>query len=85
VIACVEREWKRSEPLEPVLTSIHDRMMLVRQIRRRLPPNPLRSMIECEGDIDGRSRFGYQMKVLGRRTVPFIKDCMASVRRLVRD
>lgn len=84
VIRCVEKEWRRSGPLEPILTSVHDRKLLFQQVGRRLPPNPLRSMVQCEGDIDGRIQFGYQMRVLSRRAGPFLKDCISAVGRLRR-
>ena len=37
---CVEREWARNERLEPILTSTHDKRLLMHQIARRIPPEP---------------------------------------------
>jgi hypothetical protein len=76
ITRCVEREWARKERLEPILTSTHDKRLLLHQIARRLPPNPIRSTIEAEGDLYGNRRMIYQAKVLGRRALPFARDSL---------
>ena len=80
IISCIEREWRR-EPLEPILTSLHDKGLLLRQIIRRIPPNPIRATIEAEGDLYGARRGLYQVAVLGRRFGPFIGQTMNVVKR----
>jgi hypothetical protein len=70
----IESEWKRGDDLEPVLASVHDEKLLARQIFRRLPPNPIRSTIEGNGDLYGPWRWLYQTLVLIRRSVPFARD-----------
>jgi hypothetical protein len=84
ITRCVEREWARSERLEPVLTSTHDRGLMLRQIARRLPPNPIRATIEANGDLYGHRRSIYQMQVLGRRALPFTRDLLSVVKRRFR-
>lgn len=74
VIRCVEYEWERGGNIEPVLASTYDRHVLLDQLRRRFPPNPLRSVIEAEGSIDRRVTYDYQLRVLLRRSIPFLKD-----------
>lgn len=83
VTRCIEKEWKRGGNIEPVLTSIYDRSVMIDQLKRRFPPNPLRSVIEAEGSIDRIVRFDYQMRVLCRRSVPFLKDLGEHLRRRV--
>jgi hypothetical protein len=81
VSKCVESEWRRGGNIEPVLTSIYDRKVLVDQLKRRIPPNPIRAVIEAEGNIDRRLRLDYQLRVLGRRSLPFLKDLGKNVKR----
>ena len=81
VARCVEREWKRPDPLEPLLTSLHDKRLMLRQVARRLPPNPIRATIEADGDIYGSRRWLYQAAVLGRRARPFFRDSISVLRR----
>lgn len=71
---CIEREWDRNKRLEPILASTHDNRLLLHQIMRRIPPNPLRSTIEAEGDLYGNKRMIYQAQVVMRRAVPFARD-----------
>lgn len=73
ITSCVEREWRR-ERLEPVLTSVHDKGLLFRQIMRRMPPNPIRATIEANGDLYGSRRWWYQAAVIGRRLGPFLRQ-----------
>jgi hypothetical protein len=79
VSRCVEREWARSR-LEPVLTSVHDRELLWEQMRRRMPPNPIRATIEANGDLYGPMRWWYQFLVIARRLGPFLRDTLFAVR-----
>jgi len=77
ITKCVEREWRRAYRLEPVLTSTHDKRLLLHQIARRIPPNPIRATIEAEGDLYGNRRRIYQAQVIGRRALPFVRDLAA--------
>jgi hypothetical protein len=80
IVRTIEREWKRSYRLEPVLTSTHDGWLLVDQIARRIPPNPIRCTIEAGGDIYGNRRFLYQLVIMKRRAAPFLKDLINFLR-----
>jgi hypothetical protein len=83
---CVEKEWAiHSSPIQPVLVSLYDRRILFDQLRRRLPPNPLRAMVESEGDIDSPIQFGNQLRVLGRRAMPFARDACEYLFRRITD
>lgn len=81
---CLEIEWRRAERLEPILTSTHDKGLLVRQIARRLPPNPIRATIEADGDLYGNRRWVYQAQVIGRRAMPFVRDLLSFAKLKVR-
>jgi len=80
IIRTIEREWKNDYRLEPVLTSTHDRRLLLAQITRRIPPNAIRCTIEAEGDIYGGKRFLYQLATMKQRMTPFIKDLISYFR-----
>jgi len=84
ITRCVEKEWARNEVLEPILTSTHDTRLLLHQIARRLPPNPIRSTIEAEGDLYGKRRWVYQAQVIGRRAMPFARDTIAFAKMKIR-
>jgi hypothetical protein len=77
---CIEREWQR-EPLEPILTSTRDKRLLLRQIMRRIPPNPIRATIEANGDLYGARRWWYQAAVIGRRLGPFLRQIVSFTAR----
>jgi hypothetical protein len=78
---CLAREWKRSEKLEPILGSTYDKRLLMRQVLRRIPPNPIRATIEANGDLYGRRRSLYQLQVFTRRSAPFFKNSIAMLSR----
>ncbi|MGB7070946.1 MAG: nucleotidyltransferase family protein [Pyrinomonadaceae bacterium] len=74
VSKCVEKEWSHGELLDtPVSTQIHDPKRLIIEIRKRIPPNPIRATIEMEGDLYGGSRHLYQAMILAWRSVDFLK------------
>jgi hypothetical protein len=84
VIKCIEREWRQTERLEPILSSTRDKRLLLHQLLRRMPPNPIRATIEANGDLYGRRRWWYQVGVIGHRAGPFMKDTARFVRLKVR-
>lgn len=84
VFRCIEREWNREGRLEPVLTTVHDKRLLFQQILRRLPPNPIRATIEADGDLYDHRRAWYQMRVLARRTGPFLRGSLAFAMTILR-
>ena len=85
VAKCVEKEWKRGGNIEPVLTSTYDWAVFLDQLKRRIPPNPIRAVIEAEGSMDRSFTLDYQMRVLGRRSLPFLKDVGEHLRRRLKN
>jgi hypothetical protein len=81
ILRAVEREWRQSEDLQPILAVSYDPRWMFRQILRRLPPNPIRATIEADGDLYDNSRLIYQIRVLRRRTRPFFKGVAEQLRR----
>jgi hypothetical protein len=74
---CVESTWSTESHLRGIDESITDRKQLIRQVRNRIPPNPIQSTVFCEGAFDDGSRLGYQVRDTFGRIIP-------SVRRLSR-
>jgi hypothetical protein len=69
----LEKEWSSDIRLRPIETCLGDRKELIRQVWRRLPPNPIRSTIECEAMFDGSSRSVIQLKTIAMRIGPSLK------------
>ena len=76
---CVERGWAADVKLRGLDESITDRTGFVRQIRNRLPPNPIQSTVFCEGAFDHRSRLGYQFRDTLGRIIPSIRRISRAV------
>lgn len=71
--AYVERAWASEGRLRGIDESITDRKLLVRQIKNRIPPNPIQSTIFCEGSFDDRSRVPYQIRDMFGRFIPSVR------------
>lgn len=63
---CIEAEWHSDVRLEPVVGHLGSPASLIRQLRKRLPPNPIRATVEMEGSIDARSRAFYQLGCMAK-------------------
>lgn len=69
----VEKEWSSGTPHRSLHTCLNDPAEFIRQLRKRLPPNPLQATIEQEGDIRATSRVPYQIASMRNRLVPSLK------------
>jgi hypothetical protein len=74
VVRCVEHEWEDHVILYPLLSVYNDPKKLLQQVRKRIPPNPIRSTIESEGSLRHGWRTYYQAKVYLRRIPAFINS-----------
>jgi hypothetical protein len=69
---CIESEWASGVWLEPVVSHLRSPSSLLQQIRRRIPPNPIRATVEMEGRINARTRVLYQIGTMTKMlTHPF--------------
>jgi hypothetical protein len=73
VIKTVESEWASETNLLPLISVINDRDMFFKQVRKRLPPNPIQATVEMEGDFDNKPRFIYQIPDVFFRLASSIK------------
>lgn len=69
----VEKEWSSGTPHRSLHTCLSDPAEFIRQLRKRLPPNPLQATIEQEGDIRATSRIPYQIASMRNRLLPSLK------------
>lgn len=77
LIKTVEKEWASDVRLRPIHTCLNDWREVLRQIIKRIPPNPIQSTIENEGDFDETSRVKYQLKSVVKRLMPSIRRVAA--------
>ncbi len=68
----LEREWKFENRLLPLSFGIRKPSLLIEQISRRLPPNPLASIVEVEGEIGEYLPIGCQIRCMFKRIGPGI-------------
>lgn len=73
LVPALEREWKMDIPLRSLHACLNDRRLLWKQIKKRIPPNPIQATIDMEGAFDERSRLYYQVGSVVKRTLPSIK------------
>jgi len=70
LVKAVEKEWKSGVPLLALHTLLRNPEMLVKQLKKRLPPNPIMATVEMEGSFDARTRVFYQMRSFFHRLMP---------------
>jgi hypothetical protein len=73
VVKRVEMEWRDPVHLLPLLTFTRDPKQFLRQAKKRLPPSPIRAMVEMEGEING-PLFYYQIGCFAKRIPPFLRS-----------
>lgn len=73
LVRAVEKEWASDVRLLPLHFFWKDKKNLWKQIRKRVPPNPIQATIEMEGDFDSHIRLGYQIRNMLLRLSPSIK------------
>ena len=80
LIKTVEREWRSGLQSIPLIVCLRDPAAFLRQLRKRIPPNPLQATIEMEGDIRHGSRMRYQLGSMRKRFLPSIKGVSGVIR-----
>ena len=70
LVRTVESEWASGDTDKPLEFAMYDKRMLLKQLLRRLQPNPIRSTVEMGGSFDSRTRVLYQIGNSARRVSP---------------
>jgi len=73
LIKCVEKEWGENVGSIALESQLKSPGSFIRQLRKRIPPNPIQATINCEGEFSDRSRFGYQMRDMLSRLIPSVR------------
>ncbi|HMJ09197.1 MAG TPA: nucleotidyltransferase family protein [Pyrinomonadaceae bacterium] len=81
VTETVESEWKSGVRLRPLVSCLGEPRMLMTQIRKRFPPNPIQATIEMQRPIETRLRRSYQVRTMFRRVGPSIEKFKAGFKR----
>jgi hypothetical protein len=76
---CLEREWAKNLEIRPLHTQLKYPLGLLRQIRKRIPPNPIQATINCEGDFRKGTRIRYQILDMFNRMIPGIKRVSSTI------
>ena len=63
----VEKEWQSGIRLVPLKATGNNYTAFLRQVWKRLPPNPVTATIDCEGDFDAKTRVFYQIRDICKR------------------
>jgi len=69
-IKAIDREWASDITLRPLHHCLNDPGMLLKQIRKRVPPNPIWATVDMEGSFDARTRVFYQIGSVIKRSFP---------------
>src|SRR5690606_32199325 len=70
----LEKEWERGPYVRRVMSSVITRpRLLLEQLHRRFPPNPIAATIDTETPIDNSSRIPAQIKSLMNKVGPFAR------------
>jgi hypothetical protein len=80
LIETLEKEWKSDERLIPLHQCLHDKKRLFKQIKKRIPPNPIQATIDMEGDFDNKPRIFYQIGDIFFRLKPSITRLIKTLR-----
>ena len=85
LIKAVEREWSSGVRLLPLYRYTRDPGGFLKQVKKRLPPNPIHATIDMEGSFDATTRIHYQIGTIAKRMVPSIKKLFISARTELRN
>lgn len=77
----VEREWESGVRLLPLQDFVDRPVDLMRQLAKRLPPNPISATIDVEGSFDSRFRIHYQVGSIIKRVGPSFKRLFRQIFR----
>ena len=69
----VENDWKNDTRLMPLQDVLNNRKELLKQIKKRIPPNNLQAIIETEGEIRNSRGYLPRVKNIINRSKPALK------------
>lgn len=81
VIRTLEREWADPVRTRPLQSCLRQPKLFLKQLRKRIPPNPIQATIQTESPIDNSTRFFIQIRNLANRSVPSIERITKVIRK----
>lgn len=78
---CLAKEWASDVRLRSLDTCVNNPVLFFKQVRKRLPPNPIQATIESEALFDERSRIPVQIRSISMRFRPSFLRLMRETRR----
>jgi hypothetical protein len=76
---CLEREWSTKTELLALQTLLMHPGTFLKQVRKRIPPNPIQATIDCDGVFDDGSRVGYQIRDTFIRLGPSVRRISSTI------
>ncbi|MBX3243978.1 MAG: nucleotidyltransferase family protein [Acidobacteria bacterium] len=76
----LEYEWENRVPLRPLRIVYRDPALLIQQLKKRFPPNPIYSTVDMEGSFASRTRFFYHLGSMLKRSRNTVRDIFNIVR-----
>lgn len=73
LIKAVEREWQSDVKLRSIHYVLRDRKEFWRQIKKRIPPNPIQATVDLNGEFNDQPRIFYQVGDVFLRLNPWLK------------
>ena len=70
LVRTIEREWASDTPYWPLFSSLHDRSLFLKQLGKRIPPNPITATVLLNGSFDAQTRVFYQIGTVLQRLGP---------------
>ena len=72
----IENDWRNDTRLMPLQDVLHNRKELIKQIKKRVPPNNLQATIETDGEIGNSRGYLTGVKNIIERSKPTLKKVL---------
>ena len=76
---CLETAWARKVEMRALESQIKYPRSFFRQLRKRIPPNPIHATIDCEGNLDDGIRIWYQIRNFFKRLMPSVRRISSAI------
>jgi len=76
--SAVEKEWNSTVKLNSLHLFLKKKELLIKQILKRIPPNPIQATVGVEGSIKGNIRLYYQLMNMFMRIKPSLRRIFGS-------
>ncbi|CAN5352104.1 hypothetical protein BH20ACI2_BH20ACI2_20870 [soil metagenome] len=81
LIRTVEKEWANETKHLPLEVTLTDPKMLIKQIERRIRPNPIWATVQMEGSFDAKTRVFYQVGSIIKRIEPSLRRIVTTIKQ----